>query len=423
MDKRVTTTLLHDIRRKKTNGYPTKDGYPVKLRVIFKREVRYYACNMDLSESEYNKAMFGNKPRPTEKDRRATLAEIEKKARKVIDDLDEFSFTLFEKKFLKNRLDIDSVNASFGDYTKSLRSDGRIGSAITYECAINSLSQFKQKITFPEVTSDFLNKYQKWMIDKGNSLTTVGIYLRSLRTIFNIAINEKTISRDNYPFGRRKYEVPKGHNIKKALAIGEISKIFRHKAKKGSAEEMARDYWVFMYLCNGMNVKDFSRLKYSNIDNDFLFYERAKTARTKGETESIKVSLVNEAKAVIKKWGNMKINKDTFVFPVLNDKTSPENERKLVQLLTALVNKYMKKISASLELGKHITTYTARHSFSTVLKRSGASTERISEALGHSNVSTTKSYLASFEDESIKEQAKALTDFASKRANPVKVTN
>jgi site-specific recombinase XerD len=53
----------------------------------------------------------------------------------------------------------------------------------------------------------------------------------------------------------------------------------------------------------------------------------------------------------------------------------------------------------------------ARHSFSTVLKRSGVGIQQISEALGHSSINTTKSYLDSFEDDVKKEMAKALTNF------------
>jgi hypothetical protein len=45
------------------------------------------------------------------------------------------------------------------------------------------------------------------------------------------------------------------------------------------------------------------------------------------------------------------------------------------------------------------TTYTARHSFATVLKRSGSNIAFISESLGHSDLKTTKNYLASFETE------------------------
>ena len=59
-------------------------------------------------------------------------------------------------------------------------------------------------------------------------------------------------------------------------------------------------------------------------------------------------------------------------------------------------NKYLGRLSQQLDLPVKITTYSARHSFASILKESGAPVEYISEALGHSNQQTTVSYLKSF---------------------------
>ena len=71
----------------------------------------------------------------------------------------------------------------------------------------------------------------------------------------------------------------------------------------------------------------------------------------------------------------------------------------------------MKRILKTLGINKKATTYVARHTFSTVLKRSGASTEYIQEALGHTDVKTTENYLDSFGKEIKKEHAGRLTSF------------
>ena len=87
-----------------------------------------------------------------------------------------------------------------------------------------------------------------------------------------------------------------------------------------------------------------------------------------------------------------------------------EKERATYQQLTKIINKYIKKIAAEVEIDKNVTTYFARHSFATVLKRSGTKTEMISELLGHSSMSVTESYLDSFENEQIQEQTDVLTE-------------
>ena len=71
----------------------------------------------------------------------------------------------------------------------------------------------------------------------------------------------------------------------------------------------------------------------------------------------------------------------------------------------------MKQIARKLGLDKGVTTYFARHSFATVLRNSGVSTEFISEALGHSDIKTTQNYLAGFEQDTIHKTTDALMNF------------
>jgi len=81
------------------------------------------------------------------------------------------------------------------------------------------------------ITPVFLNQYEAWMLNNGRSTTTVGIYLRSLRTIYNKGIEAGIVDKESYPFKKGKYQIPAGRNIKKALTIGEIQKIFEYPVK------------------------------------------------------------------------------------------------------------------------------------------------------------------------------------------------
>ena len=159
-------------------------------------------------------------------------------------------------------------------------------------------------------------------------------------------------------------------------------------------------------------MKDIALLKCNNIKGDFINFLRSKTARsTRSNLKPISIYLHDDAKAFIKKWGNCDQSNDNYVFAILEKGMTPEKQYTTIQQFTKTVNKYMDEIAKDLKLDKHVTTYTARHTFSTVLKRSGASTEYISEALGHSNKKTTESYLDSFEQDTQKEYAKKLLEF------------
>jgi len=54
------------------------------------------------------------------------------------------------------------------------------------------------------------------------------------------------------------------------------------------------------------------------------------------------------------------------------------------------------------------------NTFATVLKRSGAPIEFISESLGHKDLKTTENYLDSFEDDVKETYQKQLLNFKSK---------
>jgi site-specific recombinase XerD len=87
-------------------------------------------------------------------------------------------------------------------------------------------------------------------------------------------------------------------------------------------------------------------------------------------------------------------------------------QKKRVQDITRRINKHLKIIG-----DKHgisgVSTYTARYSYATVLKRSGANISYISESLRHPNLKTTKNYLASFEKEERIKNAAFLTNFGN----------
>ena len=245
------------------------------------------------------------------------------------------------------------------------------------------------------------------MIKNKKSISTVGIYLRSLRAIFN----QQNIDTSLYPFGtgKNKYTIPASKNIKKALTVEEIARIYNYEAASMSAMDKAKDYWIFLYLSNGINIKDFCLLKWKDIKGNMLTYKRAKSQRSKRESKLISVALKDETTAIIKKWGQPSINKEAYIFPHLQPEFTAEKQRAVYQQLTKTINKYTKLIAKEVGIEKNVTSYYSRHSFATVLKRSGAKTEMISELLGHSSVNTTESYLDSFENEQIQEQTQALT--------------
>ncbi len=87
-----------------------------------------------------------------------------------------------------------------------------------------------------------------------------------------------------------------------------------------------------------------------------------------------------------------------MVFAICSDENTPLRNLRLLAQQIKMINKYMRKIATTLKIKQDFTFYAARHSFATVLKRQGRSTEEIQEFLGHASKKTTELYLGSFSD-------------------------
>jgi site-specific recombinase XerD len=64
-----------------------------------------------------------------------------------------------------------------------------------------------------------------------------------------------------------------------------------------------------------------------------------------------------------------------------------------------LINKSLKIIAKDAGIVERITTYYIRHSWATIAKNLGISTEIISEGLGHHSLRTTEIYLKDFDNQ------------------------
>lgn len=406
---KAKTAIILDKRRALSNG-----KYPVKLRITFNRKQRYYPCDVSLSVEEYDKVV-SKMPKGMYKELNMKFNALEQKALAIITGMVVFDFEMFESNLYSEQMVREDVYAYYDKMISRYCELEQLGTAANYRASLTSLRKFRSKLEFMGISVDFLKKYEKWLLDNGKSVTTVGIYLRPLRSVVNHAMADGTLSKDfNYPFGsktKNKYQIPKTRNIKKALSKTEIQAIFTYKPNPGTWEEKALDFWRFSYLSNGMNMKDIANLQYKDIQGEYIRFIRAKTAHTNNVITPISVFVTDEIKLIMEKWGNKDRSAGTLIFDIITATDSLDRQREKIQQFLKMVNKYMGIIGENLKIDKPITTMAARHSFSTVLKRSGVGIQQISEALGHTSIITTKSYLDSFEDDVKKEMAKALTNF------------
>jgi site-specific recombinase XerD len=229
-------------------------------------------------------------------------------------------------------------------------------------------------------------------VDMSNSISTVGVYLRNLRHIFNIAIERRIIDRVHYPFGAKKYVIPKSNNIKKALSKTDKINFVDYKPAN-EKEAIAHAHWCFSYFCNGMNFTDMAYLKADNISSGLMVYVRKKTSSTDRTQTPLAVPLRKEPIEILKKYGNH----SPYLFGIITGEESKARQRTLIQQWIVNTNRWVGKIGKKLKLPLELTTYTARHTVATSLLESGADLRDIKETFGHKSFSTTERYVASID--------------------------
>jgi len=145
--------------------------------------------------------------------------------------------------------------------------------------------------------------------------------------------------------------------------------------------------------------------------DDEIYFIRQKTERTSKTIKEIRAAVTPQMKTIIERWGNP-YTPDGYIFPFLNGNETAMQRKVITQDITRRINKRVKRIVKTFGIGTAgISTYAARHSFATVLKRSGANISYISESLGHNDLKTTEHYLASFEQDERRKNSMLLTNF------------
>jgi integrase/recombinase XerD len=416
MNDLVTISIYLDKRRELQNG-----KYPVKLKVYLNNIMvrKYFNLDFQFSEKEFD-CVFDKNPKKEFQVIRHKLDVIKTQAQNVASTLKPFSFDVFETAMFGIKFDKENVIEHYEQTIVKLKKNGQISTASNYNLSLKSIIKFiestkgkaPQKISFPEITPNFLEDYESYMLNNlGKTRTTISMYVRALRTIFNKAINENTIDKSFYPFGKNNYTPPSTKKVKKALSDIQLKMLLEGKPQTPE-QEKAKAFWFFSYSCNGMNIKDIVNLKFKDIQGETFSFYRAKTLRTKkDDLTPIIVYLTDFSKQVIEQYGNTNKSPNSFVFPILENNENMELNHKQTQNFTRFINQHFKKYALSLGITEELSTYWARHSWSSRAIRIGLSMEFVSEALNHSDLKTTKNYFSGFTDEVNKNNSDKLMNF------------
>jgi integrase/recombinase XerD len=377
---------------------PLSDGrYPVVIRATFDRKRQYYSLGMSATLSEWNATLGRFQAK--------RLTEEQRKANHLLDDYSrslkdlgeyfsqvEFTFERFKERFFKSAS--GNVLEYFDRVITELEAQDRLGSARSYTNTRDKLKEFKKNFVFQDIDKKFLQKFEEFIL-KTCSPSTAGIYLRTLRAVYNRAITDNLAKRDIYPFTDYKIKTVKGR--KKALTKEQIQALKDYKAPNDSRLRDSLNLFLFSYYARGMNLMDIASLKWSNIRNGRIYYQRQKTA------DNLDLLIDSNLAEILTQY-----NGKDFIFPILETGLLAKTARYRIHAKLKKINEDLRSIASTKELPNDITFYWARHTYATTLKRAGVSVSVIQETLGHSSEQVTKNYLDSFETDQLDEISKYL---------------
>lgn len=372
--------------------------YTVYLRVIKDRKRKNIRINIKCKKEHFENEQF-LRGHSGYKELNKLLNNLKAKAEKIIRDFQldgiDFTFEEFERKF-KNKPDIRNYKVSdfYNEIIDELERSGRMSYAKSYKDTRNSFLKFAgNNLLFRDINSMVIEKYEVYLREIGNQNGGIAFKMRHLRSLFNIAIKRKAMSKNNYPFEVYKISKIKSESNKRALSIDEFKKIKNADLSLRPELIEAYNYFMFSIYTRGMNFADMANLKWENISNDRIIYKRSKTKHR------FNIEISEEIQEILNYYKYQNRSSE-YVFPILlRDDLTPKQIAYRKHKVLQRYNKKLKEIAKIANVEQIITSYVARHSFATILKYLGTSVELISEMMGHSNVEITKSYLKDFGDE------------------------
>ena len=376
------------------------------LRVTKDRKLKYVSLGISLNPAYWD--FSKNEPKadcPNREYIEMLIADkIKEYSAKIIElkaTNQEFTSTSLVEKVGMKHTNHKTVEDVFQWHITSLVKSGRKSYALSVKQLYNSLKEFCNSLDFyfSEMDVAWLKRYEQFLREKQLSENTMGIRFRTLRMIYNIAIEENAVKAECYPF--RKFKVARLHEetVKRSLSKEDVERVITYKPSN-NLMKFPIAIFAFTYYCGGINFIDIANLTQANIVEGKLIYKRHKTGKL------IRIPLQPQAMEIIRRYHR---KGSPYLFPILSPfhKTETQKSNRIHKVI-AKVNKRLKEVGEELGLPIALTTYVARHSQATVMKRAGVSTSIIREIMGHSSEKVTQIYLDSFDNEQIDNAMKKL---------------
>ncbi len=270
------------------------------------------------------------------------------------------------------------------EITGRLMRQGRVGTAKNRISALESFRRFRggEDVQMCAMDSCMMEEYQLYLQSRKITRNSISFYMRILRTVYNVAVRQGLVV-DRKPFST--VYVSMESTRKRALRQRDIRRIYDLDLSDSPGQMLARDLFIFLFLCRGMSFVDAALLKKRQIQGGRINYRRMKTGRP------LQIKLTREMREIIERHTE---SGSPYVFPLVN---SEKDERRQYENSLRRINQMLKRVGQKAKLKVPLTTHVGRHTWATIAKRKHIPLSVISDALGHDSERTTGIYLGSID--------------------------
>ena len=288
-----------------------------------------------------------------------------------------------------------------------LQMGGNFGTAHVYRSSLNAIIAYcgGEDFTFNEITPEWLKGFEIHLRKRKCSWNTVSTYMRILRAVYNRAVDNNEAKYIPRLF-RYVYTGTRAEH-QRALETGDVEKIFAGLillSGVNPAIQRARHFFILMFLMRGMPFVDLAYLRKSDLHGNVITYRRRKTGRP------LSVTLTNEAMRIVRMYMNQDVH-SPYLFSFLRSPEGTMEAYREYQLALRSFNRQLLILGEFLGIPNRLSSYTARHTWATTAYYCEVHPGIISQAMGHSSITVTETYLKPFQNKKIDEANKLIIDF------------
>jgi integrase/recombinase XerD len=387
----MASSLKIVLRKKgKTDG-----TFPLAIRLTVDRKSTYFYLGEYLREADWDAVgQRVKKSHPNSVRLNNLLLQEKAKANNKLLDMaaqDKAVSVKSIRKQIKRSVKDNSFFAQADIYVDNLRKAGKSNRLSTDLPRINRFKEFTgdNNISFAEINPALLKRFMAHL--KGTrSITdrTVVNHLIVIRTVFNQAIAAGIADSKHYPFGKGKITIKFPDSLKIGLTADEVKLI--ENAELLDLENHARNLFLISFYFAGMRVSDVLRLKWSDFQDDRLYYSMGKNQKG----GSLKVP--DKAKKILEQYSHDKAHDLVFHDLVsMPDLAKSYDVQIRIKTRVKSCNKHLKNIAKKVGIKKPLTMHIARHTFGN-LSGDKISIQLLQKLYRHTSITTTIGYQGHF---------------------------